>query len=154
MKLWTMPRIVVGQFRPNEYVAACKEAYTSLTIGKEYLIDIYSKASAGYNPGGSRDNKYQASKEEALYVGDGVLEVSDAAATGWYTDGRYIAALKSGVSASSADGYLYSNGSYFTTFGTRAVYILDTSTGKKAYVYTYSSYVNKFTPTENKTFNS
>lgn len=155
MKLWTMPRIVVGQFRPNEYVAACKEAYTSLTRGKEYLIDIYSKSSAGYNPGGWPDGKYKADYEEALYEGDGVLLVSDAAATGWYSQGRTIAALKSGVSASDADGIVYTNTSFFTKFGNpRAVYILDTSTGKKAYVYTYSSYTNQFTPTENKIFNS
>ena len=74
MKTWTMPRIVVDQFRPNEYVASCKGLVTYLTPGAKYHWDVY-KAAVQLGPfvispeaWDKPDGEYQADIEEKFNV--------------------------------------------------------------------------------------
>ena len=147
MKIWTMPRVSIEAFTPNEYVATCKEFASvvySMNDNGVYYIDMYS--------GGSRlyyDSPYE---QVGPCESDGGWLVNSSVPEGWQDStnhGTGIVYSYSGSNAPRNDTPYYSSG--FTSISSRVnVYVLSVNGTKKAYIYNNK----RNTPTVNKAFSS
>ena len=145
MKLWTMPRIVVDVFTPNDSVAACLQL-ENLPAGTIYWdAATYTFLGAEWK---SPDGYYSSSTvfynySEAI-EGNGtyIFNVDDDAETGWYTSINFYSGYGS---------FLRYTNQYLK--GTYDVYVFS---DHKAYLYGPGTYdaVEHATPTAQKNFNS
>ena len=149
MKTWTMPKVNIEAFTPNEYVATCKEfadAVSYMDSNGLYYFDIHNetdfvRTSAGgfYNAGYEEINGSD---------GNGGWYVNSGALTGWYTDSKAIYSYSPGTPSNNLSY------SYFRKIRYNAkVYVLSTSSGKKAYFYDATKSYS-FTPSEEKNYSS
>ena len=139
--LWTMPRIVVDVFTPNDSVAACLQL-RNLPVGTSYW-DAYAPSIWGSNWKNS-DGFYYYEEE---VTGNGTYEftVDSDADTGWYTSIEFYNNRPNLLS-------LYSYNSR-DLIGSYDVYVFS---DHSAYLYVQGTYdaVEHATPTAQKNFNS
>ena len=147
MKIWTMPRVSIEAFTPNEYVATCKEfasVVNSMNSNGVYYIDMYS--------GGYKFHYDSPYEQVGPCESDGGWLVNSSVPEGWQDSSSHGTGIVYSYSGSSAprNDILYSSSGFTSISGKVYVYVLNVNGTKKAYIYK-----NKYNiPTVNKAFSS
>lgn len=150
MKLWTMPRIVVDAFTPNEYVALCKQfapAVSNMNASGVYYVDIYKGGTYA-----SGDGKYNPDKEKiGPMTSDGGFLADSAVTTGTFSNLTYVYEYIGPDDGPNIDA-LYADSSLFRIVNNyRArVYVLSIDGEKRAYL--YQNTIHR--PNQTQAFNS
>ena len=132
MKTWTMPKVNIEAFTPNEYVATCQFLIV-LSAGQKVFLDV--------NTGGSNTGTYQLGEDATVATnGSNIVTVSSELSQGIHGN---VA-----VYASKATG---TNGRYNSLLGVYDVYVYDSN--RHAFLYE-AGHTPSTTPTTNNNFAS